>query len=149
MDVIEGHGAKIPVIGFGTMTLKDSLCVEMVEAALHLGYRHLDTAQNYGNEREVGEGLRASGVAREDVFITTKVWFNRLATGDLEHSVDESLERLKLPWADLFVNIWPNEQSLRAGSFDALCKVKRAGLAKHIVVANFTVAMIDEATSVA
>ena len=61
MDVIESHGAKIPVVGFGTMTLKDNLCIELVEAALHLGYRHLDTAQNYGNEREVGEGFRASG----------------------------------------------------------------------------------------
>ena len=104
MDVIESHGAKIPVIGFGTMTLKDNLCVELVEAALHLGYRHLDTAQNYGNEREVGEGFRASGVPREDVFITTKVWFNRLAPGDLERSVDESLERLKLPWVDLLLD---------------------------------------------
>jgi 2,5-diketo-D-gluconate reductase B len=149
MEAIESHGAKIPVIGFGTMTLKDSLCVEMVEAALHLGYRHLDTAQNYGNEREVGEGLRASGVAREDVFITTKVWFNRLAPGDLEHSVDESLERLKLPWVDLLLIHWPNAQIPLAGSIEALCKVKRAGLAKHIGVANFTVAMLDEATSVA
>ena len=110
MDVIESHGAKIPVIGFGTMTLKDNLCVELVEAALHLGYRHLDTAQNYGNEREVGEGFRASGVPREDVFITTKVWFNRLAPGDLERSVDESLERLKLPWVDLLLIHWPNAQ---------------------------------------
>ena len=147
--VIESHGAKIPVIGFGTMTLKDNLCVELVEAALHLGYRHLDTAQNYGNEREVGEGFRASGVPREDVFITTKVWFNRLAPGDLERSVDESLERLKLPWVDLLLIHWPNAQIPLAGSIDALCKVKRAGLAKHIGVANFTVAMLDEATKAA
>jgi diketogulonate reductase-like aldo/keto reductase len=149
MDVIESHGAKIPVIGFGTMTLKDNLCVELVEAALHLGYRHLDTAQNYGNEREVGEGFRASGVPREDVFITTKVWFNRLAPGDLERSVDESLERLKLPWVDLLLIHWPNAQIPLAGSIESLCKVKRAGLAKHIGVANFTVAMLDEATSMA
>jgi diketogulonate reductase-like aldo/keto reductase len=147
--VIESHGAKIPVIGFGTMTLKDNLCVELVEAALHLGYRHLDTAQNYGNEREVGEGVRASGVPREDVFITTKVWFNRLAPGDLERSVDESLERLKLPWVDLLLIHWPNAQIPLAGSIEALCKVKRAGLAKHIGVANFTVAMLDEATTAA
>ena len=146
MDVIESHGARIPVIGFGTMTLKDNLCVELVEAALHLGYRHLDTAQNYGNEREVGEGVRASGVPREDVFITTKVWFNRLAPGDLERSVDESLERLKLPWVDLLLIHWPNAQIPLAGSIESLCKVKRAGLAKHIGVANFTVAMLDEAT---
>jgi len=84
MDAIEAHGARIPVLGFGTMTLKEQLCAELVEAALHLGYRHLDTAQNYGNEREVGEGLRASGVPRDQVFVTTKVWFNRLASGDLE-----------------------------------------------------------------
>jgi 2,5-diketo-D-gluconate reductase B len=149
MDVIEGHGARIPVLGLGTMTLKDSVCVEIVEAALHLGYRHLDTAQNYGNEREVGEGLRASGVPREDVFLTTKVWFNRLAPGDLERSVDESLERLKLPWVDLLLIHWPNAQIPVADSIGALCKVKRDGRAKHIGVANYTVAMIDEATKAA
>jgi 2,5-diketo-D-gluconate reductase B len=146
MDVIEAHGARIPVIGLGTMTLKEAVCVELVEAALHLGYRHLDTAQNYGNEREVGEGLRASGVPREDVFVTTKVWFNRLAPGDLERSVDESLSRLKLPWVDLLLIHWPNAQIPIADSIGALCKVKRAGLAKHIGVANYTSAMIDEAT---
>ena len=145
MQVIESHGARIPAIGLGTMTLKEDLCVELVEAALHLGYRHLDTAQNYGNEREVGEGLRASGIKREDVFLTTKVWFNRLAPGDLERSVDESLERLELPWVDLLLIHWPNAQIPLAGSIEALCKVKRAGLAKHIGVANFNVAMIDEA----
>ena len=149
MDVIESHGAKIPVIGFGTMTLKENLCVELVEAALHLGYRHLDTAQNYGNEREVGEGFRAAGVPREDVFITTKVWFNRLAPGDLERSVDESLERLKLPWVDLLLIHWPNAQIPIADSIGALCKVRRSGLAKHIGVANYTVAMLDEATKAA
>lgn len=149
MDVIESHGARIPVIGFGTMTLKENLCVEMVEAALHLGYRHLDTAQMYGNEREVGEGLRASGLKRDDVFLTTKVWFNRLAPGDLERSVDESLERLKLPYVDLLMIHWPNAQIPLAGSIASLCKVKKAGLAKHIGVANFNIEMIDEATGLA
>src|SRR6202521_1071302 len=149
MEVIESHGARIPVIGFGTMTLKDDLCVELVEAALQLGYRHLDTAQMYGNEREVGSGLRGSGLKREDVFLTTKVWFNRLAPGDFERSVDESLEKLKLPWVDLLMIHWPNAQIPLAGSIESLCKVKRAGLAKHIGVANFTVAMLDEATKVA
>src|ERR1700692_1917428 len=141
MDVIESHGAKIPVIGLGTMTLKDNLCVEIVEAALHLGYRHLDTAQNYGNEREVGEGLRASGVPRQDVFLTTKVWFNRLAPGDLERSVNESLERLKLPYVDLLLIHWPNAKIPIDQSIKALCNVKRDGRAKHIGVANYTVAM--------
>jgi 2,5-diketo-D-gluconate reductase B len=149
MQVIESYGARIPALGFGTMTLKDELCVELVEAALHLGYRHLDTAQMYGNEREVGAGVRASGVPRDDVFITTKVWFSRLAPGDLERSVDESLERLKLPFVDLLMIHWPNAQIPLAQSIASLCKVKRSGLAKHIGIANFNVAMIDEATKLA
>jgi len=145
MQVLESHGARIPVIGFGTMTLKDDLCVEMVEAALHLGYRHLDTAQMYGNEREVGAGLRASGIKRDDIFLTTKVWFNRLAAGDFERSVDESLERLALPWVDLLLIHWPNAQVPLAESIGALCKVKRTGLTRHIGVANFNIAMIEQA----
>jgi len=149
MDVIEGHGARIPMIGFGTMTLKEDLCVELVEAALHLGYRHLDTAQMYGNEREVGSGLRGSGVKREDVFLTTKVWFSRLGMGDFERSVDESLTKLALPYVDLLMIHWPNAQIPLAESIASLCKVKKEGLAKNIGVANFNIAMIDEAVSVA
>jgi diketogulonate reductase-like aldo/keto reductase len=149
MQVIEAHGARIPVIGFGTMTLKENTCIELVEAALHLGYRHLDTAQMYGNEREVGAGLHASGIKREDVFVTTKVWFNRLAAGDFERSVDESLERLNLPWVDLLMIHWPNAQIPLAESIAALCKVKRAGLTRHIGVANFNIAMIEEANKLA
>ena len=145
MDVVEAHGARIPVIGLGTMTLKEAVGVEIVKEALRVGYRHLDTAQNYGNEREVGEGLRASGVARGDVFITTKVWWNRFAAGDLERSVDESLERLKLPAVDLLLLHWPNPQVPLADTIGALCKVKRAGFTRHIGVANFTVALLDEA----
>jgi diketogulonate reductase-like aldo/keto reductase len=147
--VIGSHGARIPVIGFGTMTLKDDLCVELVEAALHLGYRHLDTAQMYGNEREVGSGLRGSGLKREDVFLTTKVWFNRLAAGDFERSVDESLEKLALPWVDLLMIHWPNAQIPLSEAIAALCKVKRGGLAKNIGVANFNVAMLDETVQIA
>jgi diketogulonate reductase-like aldo/keto reductase len=149
MDVIEAHGARIPVLGFGTMTLKEDLCVELVEAALQLGYRHLDTAQMYGNEREVGQGLRGSGLKREDVFLTTKVWFNRLAPGDFERSVDERLEKLGLPFVDLLMIHWPNAQIPLAESIASLCKVKKEGLAKNIGVANFTTAMIEEATTLA
>jgi diketogulonate reductase-like aldo/keto reductase len=149
MQVIEAKGARIPVLGFGTMTLKEDLCVDMVEAALHLGYRHLDTAQMYGNEREVGAGVKRAGIKREDVFLTTKVWFNRLAPGDLERSVDESLEKLAMPWVDLLMIHWPNAQIPLANSIAALCKVKKAGLAKHIGVANFNVAMLDDANKAA
>jgi diketogulonate reductase-like aldo/keto reductase len=149
MDVIEAHGARIPVLGFGTMTLKEGQCVELVEAALQLGYRHLDTAQMYGNEREVGQGLRGSGLKREDVFLTTKVWFNRLAPGDFGRSVDESLEKLALPSVDLLMIHWPNAQIPLAQSIASLCKMKKQGLARNIGVANFTTTMIEEATALA
>ena len=148
-QVIEKNGARIPVIGFGTMTLKDDLCIELVEAALHLGYRHLDTAQMYGNEREVGEGLRHSGIKRAEVFVTTKVWFNRLRAGDFERSVDESLDRLALQWVDLLLIHWPNAEVPLAESIASLCKVKRAGLTRHIGVANFNTAMIADAVALA
>ena len=149
MQIVEANGARIPAIGFGTMTLKENVGIEMTAAALRAGYRHLDTAQMYGNEREVGEGLRASGVKREEVFLTTKVWHNRLAAGDLERSVDESLERLKLPSVDLLLIHWPNAAIPLQETLGALAKVKRAGLTKHIGVANFTVALIEEAVRLA
>ncbi|MGZ3296492.1 MAG: aldo/keto reductase, partial [Xanthobacteraceae bacterium] len=72
--IVEANGARIPVIGLGTWDLRGRSCARLVEQALHLGYRHVDTAEMYDNEREVGEGLRASGIARDQVFITTKVW---------------------------------------------------------------------------
>jgi 2,5-diketo-D-gluconate reductase B len=149
MDVIESHGARIPILGFGTMTLKEDVCVQLVEASLKLGHRHLDTAQMYGNEREVGSGMRGSALKREDIFLTTKVWFTRLASGDFERSVDESLERLALPWVDLLMIHWPNAQVPLSESIASLCKMKQAGLTKHIGVANFNVAMIEEAVKLA
>ena len=149
MQIVEAHGARIPAIGLGTMTLKEGICVDMVAAALRHGYRHLDTAQMYGNEREVGEGLRASGIGRDEVFVTTKVWHDRLRAGDLERSVDESLARLKLSAVDLLLVHWPNPAVPLAETIPALCKVKRAGLTRHIGVANFTIAMLDEAVRLA
>ena len=145
MPMVEANGARIPAIGLGTMTLREDLCIDLVSAALREGYRHLDTAQMYGNEREVGEGMRASGVNREEVFLTTKVWHSRLAAGDLERSVDESLERLKLAYVDLLLVHWPNAAIPLDQTMGALAKVKRAGLTRHIGVANFTVALIEEA----
>ena len=99
MNVVEANGARIPAIGLGTMTLKEQVCIDAIKAALRLGYRHLDTAERYGNEEWVGEGLRqglaASGLKREDVFVTTKVYWDKLAPGDFEGSIEGSLGRLK------------------------------------------------------
>jgi diketogulonate reductase-like aldo/keto reductase len=117
----------------------------MVEQALRLGYRHIDTAELYDNEREVGEGLRAAGIRRDDVFITTKIWPSHFAPRDLERSAQESLARLRLSQVDLLLLHWPNPQIPLRDTLGALCKVKRAGLARHIGVSNFTVALVQEA----
>ena len=117
----------------------------MVEAALRLGYRHIDTAAMYGNEAAVGEGVRASGLNREDVFVTTKVWQSDLAPRDFERSTRDSLAKLKLAYVDLLLIHWPNPSIPLAGTIGALCKMKREGLARHVGVSNFTVALIEEA----
>jgi diketogulonate reductase-like aldo/keto reductase len=147
MNVVEANGAKIPAIGLGTMTLKEAVCVEAVKTALQLGYRNIDTAQNYGNEREVGEGIRASGVKREDVFLTTKIYWNRL--NEFERAVDESLKALAFPSVDLLLIHWASPQIPLAQSVTTLCSFKRKGLARHVGVANFTTSMLDEAVKVA
>ena len=149
MNVIEAKGAKIPAIGLGTMTLKDAACVEAVKTALRVGYRHIDTAERYGNEAEVGEGLHAglaaNGLQRSDVFVTTKVYHDKLATADFERSFEESLQKLKLPWVDLLLIHWPNPKVPLAETIAALCKAKRDGRTKHVGVANFTTGLLDEA----
>jgi diketogulonate reductase-like aldo/keto reductase len=148
MLVIEAHGASIPAIGLGTMTLKEDICVNAVSAALRMGYRHLDTAAFYGNERENGEGLRASGIRREEVFICTKVRETHLNPDDFVRIIDQSLVNLKLPQVDLLLIHWNNPAVPFTVSIGALCKAKRDGKAKHVGVANFTTAMLDEAWKV-
>ena len=147
--LVRANGAAIPAIGLGTWQLRDEGCVEAVRWALDAGYRHVDTASMYGNEEAVGEGLRAGGVRRDEVFVTTKVWPDDLAPGDLERSTEASLRRLGLDHVDLLLIHWPNAAIPLRGSIEALCKVKRAGLARHIGVANFTVALIEEAVRLA
>jgi diketogulonate reductase-like aldo/keto reductase len=149
VPVVEAHGARIPQIGLGTMTLKEQVCVDTVAAALRMGYRHLDTAAFYGNEREVGEGLRASGVPRGEVFVTTKVRHTELAPGRFERSVEASLTALDLPCVDLLLIHWPSPELPLSAYIPALCKAKRAGQAKHVGVANFTIALLDETLKIA
>jgi diketogulonate reductase-like aldo/keto reductase len=139
--------SPIPPVGLGTWDLRGRTCVRIVEQALHLGYRHIDTAEMYDNEREVGEGLRACGVKRDDVFITTKVWPSHFAPRDLERSAKESLARLRLADVDLLLLHWPNPQTPLQETLAALCKVKRMGLTRNIGVSNFNVALIEQAVA--
>jgi 2,5-diketo-D-gluconate reductase B len=153
MNVVAANGAKIPVIGLGTMTLMDAVCIEAVETALRLGYRHIDTAERYRNETEVGQGLRrglrANGLAREDVFVTTKVFHDRLAAADFERSLDQSLRNLELSWVDLLLIHWPNPKVPLKETLDVLCKARRDGRAKHVGVANFTTSLLQDAVKLA
>jgi 2,5-diketo-D-gluconate reductase B len=147
--VVGAHGARVPLVGLGTWDLRGRACARLVEQALRLGYRHVDTAEMYDNEREVGEGLRASGAKRGEVFITTKVWPSHFAPRELERSAKESLVRLRLSEVDLLLLHWPNPQIPLSETLGALCKVKRMGLARHIGVSNFTVALIEAAVKLA
>ena len=147
--IVEAHGARIPLVGLGTWELRGRACARVVEQALRLGYRHIDTAELYDNEREVGEGLRAADIGRDEVFITTKVWPSHFAPHDLERSAQQSLARLRLTKVDLLLLHWPNPHIPLRDTLGALCKVKRAGLARHIGVSNFTVALIEEAVKLA
>ena len=148
MQVVEAHGARIPQIGLGTMTLKGDICVQAVKTALQLGYRHLDTAAFYGNEVETGEGLRQSGIKRADVFICTKVRENNLLPENFNKSLDQSLANLQLPYVDLLLIHWNNKDIPFKTSVGALCQAKKDGKAKHVGVANFTSKMLDEAWAV-
>jgi len=146
---VEANGARIPALGLGTMTLKGDVCVTAVSTALKQGYVHLDTAERYGNETEVGEGLRASGLDRGQVFVTTKVYQDKLAPADFEKSFEESLQKLKLSSVDMLLIHWPNPNVPLADTMKVLCKTRADGRARHIGIANFTVPLIEEAVKLA
>src|ERR1700716_2979417 len=145
MHFVDANGAKIPAIGLGTWEWRGRTCARLVEQALRLGYRHIDTAQAYENEREVGEGLRTSGVRRDDVFVTTKVWTTHFAPHDLERCTKESLTKMRLSEVDLLLLHWPNPHVPLTETLGALAHVKKLGMARPIGVPNFTVAWIEEA----
>jgi diketogulonate reductase-like aldo/keto reductase len=148
MQYVEAHGARIPQIGLGSMTLLGEAGTQAIKTALDVGYRHLDTAAHYGNEKENGEALRASGVRRDDVFITTKVRQDDAMPDAFARVVDQSLANLKLPQVDLLLIHWPSKTVPLALTIGALCKAKKDGKTKHIGVSNFTTALLDEAWKV-
>ena len=138
------NGAKIPAIGFGTSQLGD--CTDVIAKALELGYRHIDTAWKYGSEKGVGKGIKASGVARGEIFLTTKVSHEYLRAADFARSVEESLENLQVDYVDMLHVHWPTIDNIPlAETMEALAKAKRDGKTRHIGVANFNIALVEEA----
>ena len=137
-------GAQIPAIGFGTSQLGD--CTDIVAKALELGYRHIDTAWKYGSEKGVGKGIRASRVPREEIFLCTKVSHEYLRADDFARSVEESLDNLQVDYVDMLHVHWPTVDNIPlAETMGALAKAKREGKTRHIGVANFNIALVEEA----
>jgi len=145
MEAVKAGGAEIPKLGFGTWTLQGTECTRLVAHALQAGYRHIDTARVYGNEAAVGDGLRGSGLLRDEFFVTTKVWFTDLAPGALERAAEASVQRLGLDHVDLLLIHWPDLTHPIAGTMKALNAVRSAGLTRHIGVSNFPTALLAEA----
>lgn len=144
MHEVRCNGAAIPALGFGTWELRGDTARALVEAALEIGYRHIDTAQMYGNEAEVGAALNASSLPRDGLFVTTKVWPDNFRRGELERSAEVSLGRLGLDHVDLLLLHWPNPDVPLAETIEALNAVAERGQARHIGVSNFNTARIDE-----
>jgi diketogulonate reductase-like aldo/keto reductase len=143
---ISAHGAVMPVIGYGTMELPQRPA-ELVAAAIAAGYRAIDTARKYGTEQFVGEGIRASKIARSELFVTTKVTEENAREADFMRSIETSLKTLGLDYVDLLLVHWPQPKVPFKETLGALAKAKRQGMTRHIGVSNFTLAMLDEAVS--
>ena len=137
VHTVEANGASIPAIGLGTWTLKDKHCAELVESAIEQGLPARRHGACLWQRAGVGEGIRASGIAREDVFVTTKVWWTDIAPGIWSARPNPALPNLGLDHVDLLLIHWPNPEIPLEGSIKALNAVKKAGLASHIGVSNF------------
>ena len=149
MIVREIRGARMPALGFGTYELLDGQCRDAVLDALEIGYRHIDTARNYGNEAAVGRALAECGIPRGDLWITSKVWFTDLSATDVCQSACASLKDLGTDYLDLLLIHWPNESIPLKETLGAMLELHDAGLIRHIGVSNFTASLMNEALKVA
>ena len=141
------HTSTLPALGLGTFRLKDQQVIDSIRNGLDLGYRHIETAQIYGNEAEVGQAIADSGVARDDLFVTTKIWTENLSRDKLVPSLKESLRKLRLDQVDLTLIHWPSPQDELpvADYLQALAEAKAQGLTRLIGISNFTIAHMEQA----
>lgn len=145
MRYVEVQGERVPALGFGTWQLSGQAAVEAVRHALELGYRHLDTAQMYRNEAQVGQALADSGLDRSEVFLTTKLLPRNLEPGRVHRSTRESLERLQTDYVDLLLIHWPAFADSMKATLEAMVALREGGTARHIGVSNFTPSLLREA----
>lgn len=145
MQHIQVSDLHIPSLGFGTYQITGADAYRMVIAALDIGYRHIDTAQFYENECEIGKAISESSVAREDIFLTTKVWRDNCGLEHLANSVDDSLRKLRCDYVDLLLLHWPTPEIPMAETVTALNEVYRAGKARLIGVSNYNCSQLEHA----
>ncbi len=147
MDVefVTVDGVEVPALGFGTARITGESCVEGVRDALAVGYRHLDTAQMYDNEKRVGEGIDAAGADREEVFLTTKLHPRNLAPEDVHETTRESLSRLDTDYVDLLLIHAPRVGTPIEATIGAMNELQDEGLVRHVGVSNFSIGELEEA----
>jgi 2,5-diketo-D-gluconate reductase B len=142
MESLQTQGISLPRLGLGTFRMQGEVCRAAVESALGLGYRHIDTAEMYGNEEAIGAAISTSGVARADLHVTTKVWNENLAPDAIRRSFDASLKKLRLDHVDLYLVHWPAKNMNLPAMFETLQKLQQEGRTRAIGVANFNVALL-------
>jgi 2,5-diketo-D-gluconate reductase B len=142
MENLQTQGISLPRLGLGTYRMQGEVCRAAVESALGLGYRHIDTAEMYGNEEAIGAAIAATGVARKDLHVTTKVWNENLAPDAMRTAFDTSLKKLRLDRIDLYLVHWPAPKMNLPVMFDTLMKLKEEGRTRAIGVANFNIALL-------
>jgi diketogulonate reductase-like aldo/keto reductase len=145
MQFITAGGATIPALGFGTYGMARPDMLRMIPSALKAGFRHIDTAQIYRNEAEVGECVAASGLHRDELFLTTKVWIANYPERAFARSVDDSLRRLRTSYIDLLLLHWPSEAVPLAEQIAGLNAAVQTGKVRHIGVSNFNSTLLTEA----
>lgn len=143
MEAIKTQGVEIARLGFGTFRMPGGDCQPVVESALQVGYRHIDTAAMYENEGAVGAALAASGIARKELFVTTKAWHDKLSSPEaIRGALDASLAKLKLEYVDLYMVHWPSAQMDTAQVLSTLDALRREGRTRAIGVCNFNLPML-------
>src|SRR5580700_5168977 len=142
MEYLQTQGIRLPRLGLGTFRMQGDACRAAVESALALGYRHIDTAEMYGNEEAIGAAIAAARIKREDLHVTTKVWNENLAPDAIRRAFDTSLKKLRLDTVDLYLVHWPAKNMNLPAMFETLMKLKADGRTRAIGVANFNVALL-------